>query len=250
MVLLHSLGFERAVILTQRKPRCQLVLIQFHNNEPALDEFAHKCKTPTAWPKRQQTVTHQQFFCPPSQESVVLDHLLEWDITLHDLQQLFHSGTEMLCTWHSHLQVPEFVRTLLDQTAHNEGVQPTICEFDRLIIYTDGSSKPSNRRKAPLWVQEFDVPDAWAFVVLGEKYGHSEGCSTISFLGWHSQPVLYESTLPHFLGTDAIGSEFAEREGLFWSGIWRLGLNSNIPNCLSDRFQYDRRTSIWMHQLP
>ena len=229
MVLLHSLGFERAVILNQRKPRGRLVLIQFHNNEPALDEFSHRCKTPTAWPKRQPIVVHQQFFSPPSQVAVVLDHLLKWDITSHDLQQLFHSGTETLCTWHSHLQVPEFVRTLLDQTAPREGIQPTFSEFDRLIIYTDGSSKPSNRRKAPLWVQEFDVPDAWAFVVLGEKYGNSEDCSTISFLGWHSQQVLYEQTLPHFLGTDAIGSEFAEREGLFWSGIWRLGLNSNIP---------------------
>ena len=73
------------------------------------------------------------------------------------------------------------------------------------------------------------MPDAWAFIVLGEKYGETEDSSTISFLGWHSQPVLYESSLPHFLGTDAIGSEFAEREGLFWAGIWRLGIDSTIP---------------------
>ena len=229
MILLHSLGFERAVVIDKRRPRRHLTLLQFHNNEPALDVPATKCKVPTAWPKRQTVIPHQQFFHPPAQESALTDHILAWDLTLLDLQDFFRSGATTLCTWHSHLQVPEFVRTALDQSTDVEGSLPTYGDFDRLIIYTDGSSKPSNRRKAPLWVQEIDAPDAWAFVVLGEKYGDTENVSKISFLGWHSQPVLYESELPHFLGTDAIGSEFAEREGLFWSGVWRLGLNSNIP---------------------
>ena len=70
---------------------------------------------------------------------------------------------------------------------------------------------------------------AFKFIVLGEKYGCSEATPTITFIGWHAQPVLYGSSLPHFVGTDAIGSEFAERDGLFWAGAWRLGLNSNIP---------------------
>ena len=146
-----------------------------------------------------------------------------------EIIQFFHSGETTLCTWHSHLQVPDFVRAALSQATGLEGVQQPIHDFDRLIIYIDGSSKPSNRRKTPLWVQDHGVPDAWAFIVLGQKSGCSEATSTITFIGWHARPVLYESSLPHFVGTDAIGSKFAEREGLFWAGAWRLGLNSNIP---------------------
>ena len=228
MVLLHSLGFERAVILDSRNVRRQVVLVQYHNNAPALDDIACKSKIPTAWPRRQRTVPHKAFFCPREQD-LPSQHSLTWDLTLPELHQFFQSGINTLCTWHTHLQVPEFVRLALNHSAGPEGIEPSFEEFDRLIIYTDGSSKPSNRRKAPIWVQDCDTPDAWAFVVLGEKYGNSEDTSTISFLGWHSQPVLYETSLPHFLGTESIGSEFAEREGLFWSGLWRLGINSNIP---------------------
>lgn len=229
MALLHSLGLERVVILCTHMPRSQLVLVQYHNNKPALDGPELKSKVPTAWPKRQVIAPKQPFFQAPSTETLDPEHLLAWDLTLSDLQQLFTSGETTLCTWHSHLQVPDFVRDALAQTTATEGSALPFREFDRLIVYTDGSSKPSNRRKAPLWVHEKDIPDAWAFVVLGEKYGSHGNDSTITFLGWHSQPVLYESSLPHFLGTDAIGSEFAEREGLFWAGLWRLGINCTIP---------------------
>jgi hypothetical protein len=130
------------------------------------------------------------------------------------------------------LQLPDFVREALNNTTSSEGLIRPIRDFDRLVIYTDGSSKPSNQRKVPLWVQEHDLPDAWVFVVIGEKYGHTPDDSELAFLGWHSQPVLYESSLPHFLGTDAIGSVYAEREALFLAGVWRLGINSNIPTVL------------------
>lgn len=229
MVLLHSLGFARAVIISVRCPRKQLLLVQYHNNEPALDVLEKKQKEPTAWPKPQQVRLHEPFFQLSPSISAGSDYNLSWDLTPTDLLEFFQSGDSTLCTWHSHLSVPEFVRTALTQATRFEGSHHSLQDFDRLIIYTDGSSKPSCRRKAPLWVQEHETPDAWAFIVLGETYGADSSSSQITFLGWHSQPVLYESHLPHFLGTDAIGSEFAEREGLFWSGIWRLGQNSKIP---------------------
>lgn len=229
MIFLHSLGFTRAVVIGSRNPRPQLILLQYHNNEPALDAPRHKHKLPTAWPKPQTVKKNQKFFQLPSEFSTESSHSLTWDLSPEDLQQFFNSGERTLCTWHSHLQVPDFVRDALTNAACIEGMQHSVQDFDRLIIYTDGSSKPSNRRKAPLWVQEQDTPDAWAFIVLGETYGSEAGPSKITFLGWHSQPVLYESTLPHFLGTDAIGSEFVEREGLFWAGLWRLSQNSTVP---------------------
>jgi hypothetical protein len=83
-----------------------------------------------------------------------------------EIIQFFHSGETTLCSWHSHLQVQDFVRAALCQATGLEGVQQPIHDFDPLIIYTDGSSKPSNRRKAPLWVQDHGVPDAWHLNLL------------------------------------------------------------------------------------
>eukprot|EP00435_Cladocopium_sp_Y103_P038730 s21_g10.t1 len=83
--------------------------------------------------------------------------------------------------------------------------------------------------RPPLWVQEHDVPDSWAYVVLGERYSATGGESTTVLLGWHAQTVTYEVDLSHFIGTDQIGSEFSEREALFWSALWRLSINLDTP---------------------
>ena len=41
--------------------------------------------------------------------------------------------------------------------------------------------------------------------------------------------MVYRTDTTHYIGTDPIGSEHAERECLFWAGLWRLGRNTNIP---------------------
>ena len=106
---------------------------------------------------------------------------------------------------------------------------PDLESFDRLVIYTDGSSKAHNRRKPPLWIQEFDVPDAWAYLVLGERYRADATLPEITLIGWHAQCVTYEEQLSHYLGTTQVGSEHAEREALFWAAIWRLSRNITVP---------------------
>ena len=229
MKFLHAIGFTRAVILDIQQPRCRVLLVQYHNNTPALEETMKVQRTAAAWPPPQPIRSHAAMYRQPKAQDGPTDHLLTWNVTFDDLHDFFHSGNDILCPWHSHLDLPEIVRNVLPADASHEGHVESFSTFDRLIVYTDGSSKSHNRRKAPLWVQEFDIPDAWAFVVLGERYGTQSTDSEIVLLGWHSQQVLYESHLPHFLGTDAIGSEFAEREALFWAGIWRLGINSSIP---------------------
>ena len=80
--------------------------------------------------------------------------------------------------------------------------------------------------------------DTWAFVVLGEQY--LDSCSSkINVLGWTAQPVLYDPEAPHHIGSHVVGSETAEREGMFWSGMWRLAQDSLIPTT----FCTDSRTS-------
>ena len=75
----------------------------------------------------------------------------------------------------------------------------------------------------------FQVPDAWAFLVLGETYTNEESQPKVALIGWHAQCVTYEEQLTHFLGTTQVGSEHAEREALFWAAIWRLSRNTTVP---------------------
>ena len=135
----------------------------------------------------------------------------------------------MLCPWYSHLELPSFVRQGIDHTATTEGIEFDATGFDRLIIYTDGSSKPSERRKPPLRVAEQGTPDAWAFAVIGERYATDGHPGSLTLLGWQAQCVIYETDSNAFTGTDQIGAEFSEREALLFAGLWRLSLNSNIP---------------------
>ena len=74
----------------------------------------------------------------------------------------------------AHGQLPDKVthsRDHLQEINAFEGQSQDLSQFDRFIIYTDGSSRAHNRGQPPLRVQDEDVPDAWVFVVLGERYG-------------------------------------------------------------------------------
>ena len=88
--------------------------------------------------------------------------VLEIDVEL--IQSFFHSATDILCPWFSHLDLPETTRIAL-------AGMPTDPDWDklyRLIVYTDGSSQGQLRRRPPLWAEEHASTDAWAFLVLGE----------------------------------------------------------------------------------
>ena len=150
---------------------------------------------------------------------------IEWTY----IEDFFQSAHGVICPWFSHLDLPDFVWQGLQLATAFEGQIFDPNDFDRLIIYTDGSSKSFNRRKPPLFVAEHDHPDAWAFVVLGEMYPTDDAPGSITFLGWQAQQIMYEHQNRAFTGTDQIGAEFAEREALIFAGLWRLALNSTIP---------------------
>ena len=152
--------------------------------------------------------------------------MLALGLTLEELRGFFNSGNNVLCPWHDHLDLPDFVRECLPRDTPPVRPDLDFSSFDRLLIYTDGSSKASNRRKPPLWVQDYDIPDAWSFVVVGERYGDGDSAAERVFIGWHALSITYEHELSHHLSADNIGSE---REALFWAALWRLSLNLNIP---------------------
>eukprot|EP00435_Cladocopium_sp_Y103_P029363 s104_g7.t1 len=229
MQLLYSFGFFRAVILTQSHVREGLTLVEYHNNEPLLEQPSSLTREPTPWPVPMPCYHARPFFDPDRFSCEVPDHTLTYDVDFGFLTSLFESGHDVLCCWHSHLELPDLVRARLPVPDPLEGQRHDLSSFDRFVIYTDGSSKASNRRRPPLWVQEHDVPDSWAYVVLGERYSANGGESTTVLLGWHAQTVTYEVDLSHFIGTDQIGSEFSEREALFLSALWRLSINLDTP---------------------
>ena len=224
MRLLYQMGFPRAVILSIKEMRTRIYKVIYGNNKPTLEKISRSAKTMTPWTK--PSVAHQPALLldfaavPPELHS---DRLLPINFDL--LQRFFQSTTGVLCPWHDHLELPETTKHALGIT---EPPQPWD-QLDRLIIYTDGSSQGKLRRKPPLWVEEFATSDSWAFIVLGERYDRPSRPGGLCFLGWQAHNVVYQRDTTHYLGTDHIGSEHAERESLFWAGLWRLATNWNIP---------------------
>ena len=43
-------------------------------------------------------------------------------------------------------------------------------EFDRIVVYADGSSISSLRHQPPLRLDELGQGDTWAFIAIGEVY--------------------------------------------------------------------------------
>ena len=63
-------------------------------------------------------------------------------------------------------------------------------DYDRIIVYTDGSSKAKDRHGPPIWNDERGHGDSWAFVVVGETLTDEE--HKVEVLGWTTQPVIYD----------------------------------------------------------
>ena len=229
MKLLYQFGFLRTVILEQHEIRRNLYVIYFRNNLPQLECRPQQERAHGSWPAPQpKTVrTHMIDFSRCQTRKPL--HKLNLGINSKDLQSFFESAGGVLCPWYSHLDLQSFVTEGIAATVNQEGTHVDYDLFDRLIIYTDGSSKANERRKPPLRVEEEGTPDAWAYAVIGERYASDTEPGTLTFLGWQAQRVRYNEDSQAFVGTEQIGAEFAEREAMIHAGLWRLAINSNIP---------------------
>ena len=156
-------------------------------------------------------------------------HLVRSPLTCTDIKEIFNTAN-CLSTDLSHLDLPEAILRVLSECV------PADRPFDRLRIYVDGSSDPTYKHWDVARVTCDGKPDAWAFVVLGEYYPTAPMTKpTFAFIGYAAHPVCYEQELPYYAGAETIGSDIAEKEGLFWSGLWRIAYNNNCPTLfLSD----------------
>ena len=220
MRFLYQMGHEKAVILATI-PHCHnLTEVQFTVSVGTMETKAQLPQRPSSWPSRQPTGLAGKMYDPPAaQESP--ECLLDLGATSEQLLSFFeHSNFSDLCTITEGMDLPATTAeaiTLLQPLEH----------YDRLIIYTDGSSHSAHLRLAPELVEEHHIPDAWSFVVLGEQY--EESGNRLALIGWCAHQVRCSIDSPWHLGSRSVGSWVAEREALLWAFLWRIGLNSRIP---------------------
>jgi ribonuclease HI len=150
------------------------------------------------------------------------DCVIRYGIPLQNVEAFFNSADGILQRDPAGHDFPSTT-----QAALRMSVSVNLEDFDRIIIYSDGSSHALDKHKPALWFHK-GRPDTWAFTVLGERYHGPEGHS-IEVLGWLAHEVHYEADSPHHLGADSIGSDIAEREALTWACLWRLAHNVATP---------------------
>ena len=222
MKFLCQNGFSKAVLHLQEQWTEHLVCVHFEDATPDHEASTLGSRPRTPWPSRQppQVDMTQPF---PDLKSLPEPSkcLLEIDVTT--LMTFLDDKGEWLWQDYTIFDLPDFIRTALDSCK-------PIQRIDRYLVYTDGSSQTRHRHKPPLWVADHDTSDSWAFAVFAEEYAEDpQQPSKIQFIGLQCQVVLYEEQASHYIGTDKIGSDAAETEGLFWAGMWRLAQNHRIP---------------------
>eukprot|EP00435_Cladocopium_sp_Y103_P014745 s1030_g3.t1 len=222
MHTLYQLGFEKAFIIrtTCLLPRLSLVI--FGESHGTIASQSTKQKPMRPWPPAQSTAPVGPLFRPCL--DVVPDCLLRLGASNADLCQFFDPRDGPLALNFEGIDLPEITQTALLHLAASRPIE----EYDRLVIYVDGSSQPSQKHLPPLRIDLEGVPDAWAFLVLGEVY-LPDGSSELSLVGWQSQQVRYDADSPYYAGALKASSHIAEREGMFFAALWRAGQNVRTP---------------------
>ncbi|CAL1155566.1 unnamed protein product [Cladocopium goreaui] len=194
MQLLYKLGYCRAAILDTEEPMPQFFRIIFRDVVQQHAVKPEKHKAPSPWPaplccNRE----NRPFFTPKGHIEGKDDFLLRFGITMTDIHAFFASGTDVLCRDPAGLDLPESTMQAMHMSETTN-----LASFDRLIIYTDGSSLPLHRHRPAAWNEEKGLGDTWAFVVLGER--SLQQPPVIEIIGWLTHPVRYDPSCPTFLG--------------------------------------------------
>ena len=243
MTMLHRIGYQRAAIVSVKQVAQDYVQILFENVQAELEVPAKRHRTPAEWPPQQAVIDHSQpvtvrFADLPVNDT---DFKLRMNCSVEDVCALLQSGQHCLTEDLGHLELPNHVQEALHQCEKCSDIG----RFDRLLIYTDGSSQTNNRREIPDRTDDLQtLRDTWAFVVLGEQYAANGNPGKLYFVGWQAHQVLYDPAGTHHVGASRTGSEVAEREALFWAQMWRIGQNSIVPTC----FRPDNSTALGQAQ--
>ena len=228
--MLCMLEYPRAVIMQNRQMSPQWYCIIFHHREPQVQTDATKPRTKTAWPSRfDHQRTGDSLIDLALISNISAQCQLDTAFTVQDFEHLFGSTQGCLCLDTEVLNLPEEMRDQLRNIEHRDLSDVRILnDYDRLLIFTDGSSQPRMRRCSPLYADECGAPDTWAFAVVGERFGIGDA-SDLTFFGWAAHPIRYDPAGDAYTGITHIGSDQAERDGLIGAGLWRIAQNHAIP---------------------
>ena len=225
MRFLGRCGHPRNVITAILEPRPLVfvaVFIDTSLTDPDVDPVHwHTLHIPVTDPQP----GHEYTFRPRFDAHVDIDAacILRAPVETDSILSLFSSSHFLLT------ELPDFTLPQACQDAFQKAKQSTLTRFDRIRIYTDGSSNPAYKHWEPALALREGTPDAWAFIALGETFGANGETSNLTLIGLTTQPVSYEQESPYYLGGERIGSDIAEREALFWAGLWRIALNVSTP---------------------
>ena len=222
---LYQIGYQKATILVVQATRNHLTQITFEDLTSTMMPQTTTAKPARPWPPPQaskhssNTITAQ------------LEHLhngvpscqFRLQHSIEDIKAFLQTSQDLLTQDLTGLELPEHTKTALAQCSPVERI-------DRYVIYCDGSSKSNMRRQIPDRPDDPSSPvDTWAMLVLEEQYPQDDTPGKINFLGWMTQPVIYDENTDHHIDADRIGSEIAEREALIWSMMWKLCRNDTVP---------------------
>ena len=221
--VLYSLGFSRAVLIVQECLTFGWTKVVFSHNEPKHQDRPAK-QQKMQWPP--DASSRARCFAP----IIDLENIQELEgpcrldtgLTVDLLRELFSSGQQTLCRDFTCFDLPEELQEHLEAFNTDQPL-PDLTQYDRLFIFTDGTSSPEVKRLPPLLADEVGKPDAWAFLVIGEY--HTNGALAYQPIGWTAQVVRYDEEGSHYNGVSKIGSDMAERSSLTWAAIWRLSQN-------------------------
>ena len=227
MSFLCSIGYARAVVL-ETKPLCGLWRkIVFHHSEPTLSERPVRLKTRTPWPQRGSACkTSARIIDLAAIEALPAQCCLRTTFTKADLNDFFESGIDVLCTDFDCIELQDIRAQLQPLTILPLSHASDLDRYDRMLIFTDGSSKPAMRRKIPQQADESGQPDRWSMIAFGEIFDSIYGTFTLELLGWLGHPVRYDQHGSAYMGIQRLGSDMAERAALIGAGAWRLSLRT------------------------
>lgn len=221
MQFLYQCGYWRASIQTTTKLACGITKVDFLNVEVAQMQPTKPVRQRPLWPEKTHLIGDHSAFYQPSIEVAENDCVITPGIPMKEFQQLFLSATDVLSRDLDGFDIPD-----VSKPAFRLSTSTNLEDFDRILIYTDGSSKAKDRHRPPLWNEERGSSDTWSFVVVGEKI--VKDVSTAGVIGWMTHPVRYNADSAYYIGIETLGSYASEREALVWAGLWRLGHNTKI----------------------
>ena len=223
---LCQLQYPRAVIIAKEQLCHGWTKIVFSHQEPQ-GYLRAPSKCPGVWPPPycSHKATGRPFFHSDQIQELHGTCVLRTTLQANDLQELFQSGDNMLCRNFTCFDLPEMLHDALEPyNTTDETID--LAKYDRILIFTDGTSAPEVKRIPPTRADELGKPDAWAFLVVGENI--CQGQHIFTPIGWSAQVVRYDDCGSHFNGISKIGADMAERSALTWAAMWRISQNVDV----------------------